>query len=171
MRLIHALDPLEAVKRAQRGIDLLMGLLPQGMRSLVTLRAKSPHEVALSLHGLEFARIRQGFAPNSFTRRDIVTFGAGANETALEEASQAWFKDLAERLFAHRYPTGSARDPLFRLQPEGWLEAALRQDLGDIEPSLRSSPIYSQVPAFAAADRAMLDLLTVTAGGRLAVSN
>jgi hypothetical protein len=29
--------------------------------------------------------------------------------------------------------------------------------------------IYQQVPAFAAADRAMLDLLTVTRGGRLAI--
>ena len=169
MRLVHAFDPNAAVERAQSGIDRLMRLLPEGMKPRVTLRAKSPHEVALSLYGLEFSRVRQGFAPNSFTRQDNITFGAGANETLLEEASEAWLRDLAERLFTHRYPAGSARDPLFRLQPEGWLEAVLRQDLGDIEPSLRSSPIYSQVPAFAAADRAMLDLLTVTAGGRLAV--
>jgi hypothetical protein len=148
---------------------LLIRLLPEGMKTLVTVRANSPHEVGLSLHGLEFARVRHGFAPNSFTRQDSVTFGAGVNETPLEEASKAWFVDLAERLFTHRHPGGRARDPLFRLQPEGWLEAVLRRDLGEIEPALRSSPIYSQVPAFAARDRAMLDLLTVTAGGRLAV--
>ncbi len=169
MRLVHAFDPNAAVRRAQSGIDLLMRLLPEGMKSMVTLRVNSPHEVGLSLHGLVFARVRHGFAANSFTRQDTITFGAGVNETPLEEASEAWFVDLAGRLFTHRHAQGSARDPLFRLQPEGWLEAVLRRDLGEIEPALRSSPIYSQVPAFAAGDRAMLDLLTVTAGGRLAV--
>ncbi len=169
MRLVHAFDPHAAVERAQQGIDRLVRLLPPGMKSRVAMRAKSPHEVALSLYGLEFARVRQGFRPDSFTRQDNITFGAGANETPLDESSEEWFADLAERLFRHRHPAGSARDPLFRLQPERWLESVLRQNLGEIEPGLKSSPIYSQVPAFAAADRAILDLLTVTAGGRLAV--
>ena len=169
MRLVHAFDPQAAVERAQRGLDRVMRLLPEGMRGRVTRRAKSANEVVLSLYGLEFARVRQGFAPHSFTRQDNITFGAGANETPLEETSEAWFADLAERLFARRYPTASARDPLFRLQPEGWLEAVLREDIGEIEPAFESSPIYSQVPAFAAADRGMLDLLTVTKEGRLAV--
>jgi hypothetical protein len=74
-----------------------------------------------------------------------------------------------QRLFEHRYPSGNSRDPLFRLQPEGWLESMLRGHLHEIESSLRSSILYSQVPAFAASDRGMLDLLTVSHGGRLAV--
>ena len=45
----------------------------------------------------------------------------------------------------------------------------LRRDIEEIEPALRGDIVYSQVPAFAAGDRAMLDLLTVTQAGRLAV--
>jgi hypothetical protein len=45
----------------------------------------------------------------------------------------------------------------------------LRRDIGEIEPMLRADIVYSQVPAFAAGDRGMLDLLTVTRTGRVAV--
>ena len=55
------------------------------------------------------------------------------------------------------------------MQPEAWLEATLREDVSRIEPTLRSSILYSQVPAFAGRDRGMLDLLTITQGARLAV--
>jgi hypothetical protein len=169
MRLVEAFDADAAIERVRSGLDRLMHLLPEGLRNRVTLRAKSSNEVACTLHGLEFARVRHGFAPHSFTRQDNITFGAGANETPLEAATEAWFVELVERLFAHRHRAGNPRDPLFRLQPEGWLESILRDKLGEIEPGLRPSPIYSQVPAFAAADRGMLDLLTVTQAGRLAV--
>ena len=42
-------------------------------------------------------------------------------------------------------------------------------DVSVIDERLNSSAPYSQVPAFSAADRAMLDVLTVTHAGRLAV--
>jgi hypothetical protein len=45
----------------------------------------------------------------------------------------------------------------------------LAGDLMQIDDSLGAHTIYHQVPAFAAADRAMLDLLTVTRSGRLAI--
>ncbi len=45
-------------------------------------------EVGLLLHGLEFARVRHGFASTSFARANEVTFGAGANETPLTEESE-----------------------------------------------------------------------------------
>jgi hypothetical protein len=79
------------------------------------------------------------------------------------------FCELTRRLFEHRHADGTVRDPLYRLQPERWLECALRRDIAEIEPELRADIVYSQVPAFAAGDRAMLDLLTVTRSGRLAV--
>ena len=47
------------------------------------VRARSATEIGLLLFGLEFARVRHGLAPNSFVRRDYVTFGAGPNETDL----------------------------------------------------------------------------------------
>jgi hypothetical protein len=135
----------------------------------VHVGARSAHEVTLSLYGLEFARIRQGFVADSFTRQCNLTFGAGANETPLQEDTEALFAGLMQRLFASRHPQGSARDPLFRLQAEAWLQSTLAGDLSQIDDELGAHSIYHQVPAFAAADRAMLDLLTVTRHGRLAI--
>jgi hypothetical protein len=169
MRLVHAFNPEAAIERAQDGLARILRLLPPVMRSRVTIEARSAHEVTLSLYGLEFARVRQGFVSDSFVRQCNLTFGAGANETPLQEDTEAFFADLMQRLLAGRYPEGSARDPLFRLQPEAWLESTLGGDLMQIDDSLGGHTIYHQVPAFAAADRAMLDLLTVTRSGRLAI--
>jgi hypothetical protein len=169
MRLVHAFNQEAAIERAQDGLARILRLLPPVMRSRVTMEARSAHEVTLSLYGLEFARVRQGFVSDSFVRQCNLTFGAGANETPLQEDTEGFFADLMQRLFASRYPEGSARDPLFRLQPEAWLESTLGGDLTQIDDSLGGNTIYHQVPAFAAADRAMLDLLTVTRNGRLAI--
>jgi hypothetical protein len=84
--------------------------------------------------------------------------------------TEAGFAELMQRLFANRFPEGSARNPLFRLQPESWLQSTLEGDLSRIDDCLGGDVVtYHQVPAFAGADRAMLDLLTVTRAGRLAI--
>jgi hypothetical protein len=43
------------------------------------------------------------------------------------------------------------------------------QDVSEVDERLDASNLYSQVPAFSASDRAMIDVLTVTREGRLAV--
>jgi hypothetical protein len=169
MRLVHAFNPRAAIERAQDGVAQVMRLLPPGMQSRVTVAARSANEVALGLYGLEFARIRQGFVADSFNRQANVTFGAGASETPLQQETEAGFADLMQRLFENRHPEASARNPLFRLQPESWLQTTLAGDLTRMDDCLASGIIYQQVPAFAGADRAMLDLLTVTRSGRLAI--
>jgi hypothetical protein len=170
MRLVHAFNPETALERAQDGVAHVLRLLPPGMRSRVTVTARSANEVGISLYGLEFARVRQGFVADSFARQANVTFGAGASETPLLDETEAGFAELMRRLFENRYPEGSARNPLFRLQPESWLQSILEGDLSRIDDCLGGDvATYRQVPAFAAADRAMLDLLTVTRSGRLAI--
>jgi hypothetical protein len=169
MRLVHAFDAQAAIERAQAGVSLLLQRLPPGMQPRITVIPRSADEVALSLYGLEFARVRQAFVPGSFTRQPHVTFGAGANETPLRDETEPLFAELMQRLFQSRHPQGSARDPLFRLQPESWLEAIIAADLSQVDDNLGAFPVYHQVPAFAAHDRAMLDLLTVTRAGRLAI--
>src|ERR1700733_15937881 len=75
-----------------------------------------------------------------------------------------------QRLFEDRYPVGSARNTLHRLQPASWLHSILEGDLSRLDDCLGGDVrTYHQVPAFAGADRAMLDLLTVTRAGRLAI--
>jgi hypothetical protein len=168
-RLVHAFSPQAAIERAREGIDRLLSLVPPGARQRVEVRPTSATEVGLMLHGLEFARVRQGFAANSFSRQDELTFGAGANETPLSEENEALCRDLFKRLFLGRHPDGARTDPLFRLQPERWLEAQLRAGITELLPGLRGDLMYTQVPALSTGDRGMLDLLTLDRNGRLAV--
>ena len=168
-RLVHAFNPQAALERFGDGIGRVLGLLNGELRKATEVRPRSASEVSFLLYGLEFARVRHGLASGSFARQDEITFGAGANETPLTEETEDLFRELTQRLFENRHPSGSKRNPLFRLQPERWLEAMLRTDIGEIEPMLCVDIVYSQVPAFSAGDRGMLDLLTVTRGGRLVV--
>jgi hypothetical protein len=118
---------------------------------------------------LEFARVRHGVSTHSFSRRDEVTFGAGAHETPLTEENEAACAEMLARLFQSRRPDGIHTDPLFRMQPERWLESRLRAELPELLPGLRGDLLFSQVPAISVGDRGMLDLLTLDRASRLTV--
>ena len=168
-RLIHAFDPTAAVERCRAGLDRLLALVPAKARERVEIRPRSAAEVGLHLHGLEFARVRHGASAHSFAMQDEASFGAGASETQLTAETEALCRDLFARLFLSRYPDGAHTDPLFRLQPERWLEAELRSGIAELMPGLRGDLLYTQVPALSNGDRALLDLLTLDRGGRLTI--
>ncbi len=168
-RLVHAFDPKGAIERCNAGIDRVLDLVPNAARARVELLPRSATEVGVLLHGLEFARVRQGLAEQSFAREDEITFGAGAHETQLTAESEPMCRDLLSRLFQSRHPDGVHTDPLFRLQPEHWLESRLRAEMTELLPSLQGDRVYSQVPALSRGDRGMLDLLTLDRQARLAV--
>jgi len=178
-RLIHAPNEATARERFAEASARVMELLPLAMRAVVEQRVRSGAEMAFLLHGLEFARVRMGYAGQSFNRVQEISFGAGANETPLTEENADELRELVARLFARRAAGGKgarpgslkpdARDPLYRMQPERWLESVLRRDISAIDAHLDPAHVYTQVPAFAAADRGMLDLLSVDRDGRLAV--
>jgi hypothetical protein len=168
-RLVHAFSGATVLARCQAGLERIFALIPPLSKERVEVRANSASEVGLLLHGLEFARVRQSVAADSFTRSDEISFGAGANETPLTAENEALCRDLLARLFRSRYPDGTHTDPLFRLQPESWLDAEFRAALSAVLPELRSDLLYSQVPALSAGDRGLLDLLTLDRNGRLAV--
>ena len=169
MRLLQNFDHSAAQQRLHAGVEQVMALAPDGARQRVETRIHSATAVGLSLYGLEFARVEHGLAPASFLRQTRIIFGAGPNETELNEDTEPMLRDLTRRLFEGRHPAGNRRDPLYRLQPERWLESRLSASLHDVEPALLPAPVYRQVPAFAARDRGMLDLLAVGRDGRLAV--
>jgi hypothetical protein len=143
--------------------------VPEEARRRVETIARSATEVGLLLHGLEFARVRQVAAGHSFARETEITFGAGAHETPLTDETVPMCRELLARLFASRHPEGTYRDPLFRLQPERWLESRLRAEMDALLPGIGSNPVYCQVPALASGDRGMLDLLALDRSGRLTV--
>jgi hypothetical protein len=168
-RLVHAFSAAAAIERCGSGVERLMALVPAAARERVEIRANSTTEVGLLLHGLEFARVRQMAASDSFGRREETSFGAGASETPLDDESESLCRGLFARLFEGRRADGAHTDALFRMQPERWLESELRRGMADLFPGLRGDLLYSQVPALSSGDRGMLDLLTLDGNGRLTV--
>ncbi len=168
-RLVRAYSAAGAMEHCRAGLDRLLALVPAAARRRVEVRARSATEVGLLLHGLEFARVRLGASAHSFARQEEVIFGVGANETPLTAENEEMCCELCARLFQSRHADGAQTDPLFRLQPERWLESRLRAGIGELFPGLRGDLLYSQVPALSSGDRGMLDLLTLDRDGRLAV--
>ena len=167
--LPHAPHPDRVQSRFAAAAERVLSLVPPAALPLVAQRLRTPTELGFLLHGLEFARIRLAASAESFNRIEQVTFGAGPAETALTAETEAALKHLVEQLFLRRSPAADKRDPLYRLEPERWLESSLRRDLTQLDPHLLPAPVYAQVPAFQAADRGMLDLLALDATGRLTV--
>jgi hypothetical protein len=67
---------------------------------------------------------------------------------------------------------GAERQPGYYrtdLNSERWLESLILRDVRIIESRLDPRFVYPQVPAFLSGDRGMIDLLSVTSQGRLAV--
>jgi hypothetical protein len=168
-RLVHAPNSESAQRRFAEAASRIMQLVPEAFRGAVEQRLRTPTEYAFLLHGLEFARIRLGASVESFNRVEEITFGAGPAETLLSPDTEANLRALVARLCERRSAAGDRRDPLFRMQPERWLEGELRRHLDVLDATLDRSHVYAQVPAFAARDRGMLDLLTISEDGRLAV--
>jgi hypothetical protein len=118
---------------------------------------------------LEFARARMGAEPGSFRSIQEIVFGVGAEERVLEARNEGAFGELVACLRDVRHPYGPRQHALWRLHPERWLESLVVGDVSVVDERLDPSSLYSQVPAFSAADRAMIDVLTTTHEGRLAV--
>ncbi|MGH9338466.1 MAG: hypothetical protein ACRD1R_02480 [Acidobacteriota bacterium] len=82
------------------------------------------------------------------------------------------FRKLGEHVqrvkLLRSFPPPDARHPYYRLHQEQWLESLLIKDHRMLNPEFAST-IYCQVPTCLDEERKILDLLTVTSEGRLAV--
>jgi hypothetical protein len=161
-RLVRLPDEEAARKRFRRSIDRVRQLAP---RTEIVVRSAA--EVSFQLYGLEFARARVAHG-EGFRTGELLTFGSGPNETPLTPETEPTLRDAVERLSSARGGTDHS-DQLYRMQPERWLESVVRQDVATLDERIDPCWVYSQVPAFAAGDRGMIDLLTVTRDGRLVV--
>ncbi len=189
---------LDADGRFGAALPAVLGLLPglpegetgwgegarvraQMARMGVETRLRTGVELAFLRHGLEFCRIRLGYGEEGFNRLPEVLVGAGVNETRLTAGNAGEMQRLVAELFARRcgLPRRSGdgegermaeNDPLYRVQPERWLESRLRGAIEVVDESLCGEPVYAQVGALAgASDRGVIDLLARTREGRLAV--
>jgi hypothetical protein len=161
-RLIHCPNQQGAHDRFAASIARIRTIAPS-CEVVVT----SPAEISFRVHGLEFARARLG---NSIHSSQELVFGVGPSETVLTEESEPLFREIANRLLSSRQPGRPCPgDVLWRLAPERWLESLIIRGVAAIDHRLDARWVYSQVPAFTASDRAMIDVLTATTDGRLAV--
>jgi hypothetical protein len=157
-------DEAAVLERFSDSIHRVLGRLPE-----CEVAVLSSSEVAFRWRSLEFARARATHEASSFRSSQEIVFGIGAEERVLEEGSASAFADLVRRLRLARGPQGARHLPLWRLHPERWLESLVVRDVRTVDERRDGSCLYSQVPAFSASDRAMLDVLTTTHDRRLAV--
>jgi hypothetical protein len=163
-RLVHAPNEAAALERFAESIGKIRAILPNCEAAVL-----SAAEIAFRWRGLEFARARLGAAAETFHSREEIVFGVGAEERILDDHNWAFFVELLTAVRDTRHPYGARQNPLFRMHPERWLESLIARDVGVVDARLDSSLLYSQMPAFSAADRAMIDVLATTREGRLAV--
>jgi hypothetical protein len=163
-RLVRCPDEAAVLDRFAESIHRILSLLPETEVAVI-----STAEVAFRWRGLEFARARLAHQPGTFRTGQEIAFGIGAEERMLEERSSADFAVLVQKLRVTRGPQGARHQPLWRLHPERWLESLVLHDVRALDERLDGGGLYSQVPAFTASDRAMLDVLTTTHDHRLAV--
>jgi len=163
-RLVHATNETAALERFRESIARIHTILPN-----CEVAVLSPAELAFRWRGLEFARARLGAEAVTFRSRQEIVFGVGAEERVLDDRNWPLFMQLLTALRNARHPYGARHDRLFRMHPERWLESLVQADVSVIDERLETESVYSQVPAFSAADRAMIDVLTLTREGRLAV--
>jgi hypothetical protein len=147
-------DPAQALTGRVLGWTERLARLPH-----VEQVARPAGALSLRVRGLEFAR----------ASGDTLCFGVSQRFSA-DESSLPEIERLARELARMRSPEAADREnPLYRMQPEGWLESQLRAHLEEFEPSLLPAPVYGQVPAFAGGERGVLDMVAADRTGRLAV--
>jgi hypothetical protein len=153
-----------ARERFAESIARIRAILPQS--EVVVL---SPALLSFRRHGLELAQARIAHDPRNFQSSEEIAFGVGSEERVLDAENETQFADLVRLAAAVRHQDGPKNHALWRMHPERWLESLVARNITALDGRLRAEPIYTQMPAFAAADRAMIDILAVTREARLAV--
>ncbi len=161
-RLIQCFNPAQTLERFAQSIAQLRALCPQ-----VEAVAQSASAISFRFHGLEFARATLE-PDHHFRINERIVFGAPPAEYEWNEDTEPLLRKLIERLMQKRVGRDRTH-PFYRLQPERWLQSVVERDITQLDARLDPVLFYPQVPAFAASDRAVIDLLGVTRDGRLAV--
>jgi hypothetical protein len=163
-RLQPRLEGERACAHFAEAITRIKQLAPECEISII-----SPAEVSFRFNGLEFARARLNHQPGSFNTVQEIVFGAAGFEAVLTPENQPSFDGWLSRIVESRRAEADKRDPLWRMYPERWLESLAVKNVSAIDARFDGAHVYSQVPAFTASDRSLIDVLTCTRDGRLAV--
>jgi hypothetical protein len=163
-RLVRCPDEEEILDRFTGPIALVRSMMAEAEIGVL-----SPTEISFRCHGLEFARSRLSAKPGNLQNVPELVFGAGSEQRVLDDSNLAKFEGLIRSIGEVRHADGPHECRWWRLHPERWLESLVVKNICALDDELDPRWRYSQVPAFSAADRAMIDVLTVTREGRLAL--
>lgn len=122
----------------------------------------SPHtqEVVLRFRGLPFARWQD----------NKIFFGTDSVWQELRRDTERALKQLIASLQNFRNPlAGDVRHPLYRAQPERWMQSLVAPDVTRIDIALDPAHVYEQVFAQVSGQHGILDLLCLTRHRRLAI--
>jgi len=126
----------------------------------ITLHPAQSRAVMLRFRGLQFAVWENG----------ELFFIHGESRRLIRGDACAFLTPKLHELELHRHPLATdTRHPLYRAQPERWLEALVREDVTRVDACLDARFVYAQVFANAAGAHGILDLLCATRSGRLAI--
>jgi len=163
-RLVRCPEEADIQERFAEPIALVRGLMSEA-----EVAAISPAEISFRCHGLEFARARLTAVPGRFWGVPEIVFGAGPEERVLADRTMPEFEILIRSIGEVRHADGPHECRWWRLHPERWLESLVVRSITALDNQFDPRFVYSQVPAFYAADRGMIDVLALTREGRLAV--
>ncbi|HUA17622.1 MAG TPA: hypothetical protein VMB25_02685 [Bryobacteraceae bacterium] len=148
------------------------GVLTFGLIWLDYLRRREP---SLAIHGLilylpasqeKSTCLRLLFLDPAVAQFSVFVYGEDGLEALIDLRDHGNLDTRLDR------PSPAARihkHSLYSEYPEARLESQVRAHIQEIDAGLAPSPVYGQVPAFAAAHRGILDLLAIDFAGRLAV--
>lgn len=159
-RLVPGREIESKLRAAADTIAEIRAMLPGSSSAIAPRLLVGKDELGLSFRGLVFARwTKQG-----------VFFGLGQAQERLTSATKPHLERLVHQLELHRNSLAEdANHYLYRAAPERWLESIVVEDPAKLDAQLDPDHFYSQVPALAAGDRGVLDLLGITRKGRLVV--
>ncbi len=143
--------------RARAEVEPIVALDPQAISVHPSVASR---EVVLRYRGLAFARWDDG----------TIFFGNNELRETLSPQTQPTLEHLLRDLHTHRHPLASeTRHALYRAQPERWLEAIVRNDVTRVDAALDFRYVYTQVLAGSGSEHGIIDVLTITRAGRLAI--
>jgi hypothetical protein len=159
-RLVPRREIEMALGAARESVTRIRSFAPSAEAPIETRAAGDVNETAICFRGLEFGR---------WTEQGVL-FGLGDVQQHLSQGTAPALKRLLRDLDLHRRSDGEEMNhPLYRRAPERWLETLILEDPTKLDAQLNPEHLYSQVPALAAGDRGVIDLLGVTLRGRLVV--
>lgn len=149
----------------ERWRERIVNLAPDLIETRRNVRSGGEH---FAINGLEFASLSAG-GKVKFGVAGLHSEGE-SNLVTLTDSNFGELGNLAREISRHRSADClDRRHPFYLLRAEAWLESLLRRDINQLDATFDERFVYSQIPAWRADERSVIDLLTVNYEGRLAV--